>query len=361
RADVGVAQHLLHRPLQHLEVAGAGVGLVPHELAGQLLLGEGRGTQGAHVEGDLGGGEAEDVEARLGQVALALLQGKYQETRFANYDSQMAKLRAEFQNLTPEEWNQSIYSGWLYALHLQNEPFPVGLGLPTFCLAPAYADKCLVTACGSWAQLRHDALLYAKQSYTMLATALPPRQSEEPQSEIVYVEPRPAVFVQLETLATGLKRRLGDTRMLSQDLGQRLERLGQLARAAGQVATGEQQGRSVDDALVHELFSLGSSLEQLVSFPEQESGLASEAQTMATVADVHTDPNAGIVLEVAVGNPLEIIALVPFAGRYYLARGGMLSYYEFTRPIDARMTDVQWQAMSPRPPLVDWCGSFVAP
>jgi len=80
---------------------------------------------------------------------------------------------------------------------------------------------------------------------------------------------------------------------------------------------------------------------------------------MALVADVHTDPNSKKVLEVAVGNPLIIYAVIPYNGDNYLAAGGMFSYFEFTHPMDDRLTDEKWQNMQPYDRIEDWMRSFV--
>ncbi len=47
-------------------------------------------------------------------------------------------------------------------------------GYPMFMQVPAWLDKDLFAALASWAELRHDTILYAKQSYTMEVTAVRP-------------------------------------------------------------------------------------------------------------------------------------------------------------------------------------------
>ncbi len=82
---------------------------------------------------------------------------------------------------------------------------------------------------------------------------------------------------------------------------------------------------------------------------------------MALVADVHTDPNLDSrrVLEVAVGNPCKLYAVIPFYGKRYLAVGACFSYYEFTKPMSERMTDTEWQEMNPKPDMPVWTRSFI--
>ncbi|MGY5853974.1 MAG: DUF3160 domain-containing protein, partial [Candidatus Thorarchaeota archaeon] len=73
-------------------------------------------------------------------------------------------------------------------------------------------------------------------------------------------------------------------------------------------------------------------------------------------------PNAREVLEEAVGNPMVILVAVQIEGSVILTRGAVFSYYEFTWPMDDRLTDEAWQEMlaqGEEPPLPDWTDSFV--
>jgi len=300
-----------------------------------------------------------DVMAALGsERARSLLRKLYREDRFANYDSRLAKLKAEFVKLTPAEWNQNIYFGWLYALKLQNEPIAKNKLLPSLCFTTAYADKCLVTTGGSWAQLRHDTILYAKQSYTMMTTAMPRREPRA--AGIVYVEPRPDVYAQIETLTTRIMTGLERNRVLGSDIRARLERLQALASVMGSVARDEVAGRKPLEEQIEQVSRIGDIMKDFAEFPSAEAYKNDEDKSMATVADVHTDANSQQVLEVAVGQPVQLFTVAPFGGDVYVMKGGMFSYYEFTRPMSERMTDAQWQGLSPRPPMPEWTKSFVA-
>lgn len=301
-----------------------------------------------------------DVMAALGSDrAYGILKDIYKENRYTNYETQVEKLRAEFRRLSAADWDQNVYFGWLYALKLQNEPLAANKLLPEFCFAPAYADKCLVTASGSWAQLRHDTILYAKQSYTMLTTAMPNREPEDPPQPVVYVEPRPAVFGQVQKIARTLHDRFRAYGILGDDMGRRLEQFQGFTATLAAIADKEVQGITPNPEEIAEAWRTGDILKDFSEFPGKDY-TNDEDKDMATVADVHTDPNTKTVLEVAVGAPLQLYVRVPFGGKEYIATGGMFSYYEFTRPMAERMTDDKWQKLDPKPPLPEWTGSFIA-
>ena len=80
----------------------------------------------------------------------------------------------------------------------------------------------------------------------------------------------------------------------------------------------------------------------------------------AIVADVATDPN-GLVLEEATGFAKIIIVAFPRDNGVVLGTGVVYSHYEFTVPIDQRMTDEQWhKALNSNniPPLAKWKNAY---
>jgi hypothetical protein len=97
--------------------------------------------------------------------------------------------------------------------------------------------------------------------------------------------------------------------------------------------------------------------------PEDDEITSDADDDMAVIADVHTDPNSGTVLEEGVGRPMVIYVAIQVEGQIILTRGGIFSYYEFTWPMDDRLTDEAWQdilTQGEAPPLPSWTASFVA-
>ncbi|HQG45689.1 MAG TPA: DUF3160 domain-containing protein, partial [bacterium] len=80
----------------------------------------------------------------------------------SDYKKRLDELCAEFAGLPDTAWAQNLYWNWLYSL--MPLLFPKGAGYPPFMQNPAWEDKELFAALGSWAELRHDTILYAKQS-----------------------------------------------------------------------------------------------------------------------------------------------------------------------------------------------------
>lgn len=300
-----------------------------------------------------------DIMAVLGSNrAQEILNKIYQENQFLNYSTQTIKLRTEFNELLITDWKQSVYFAWLYTLRLLLKPLSKSLDLPEFLFTPAYADKTLMTACASWTQLRHDTILYAKQSYTAALTAI---HAQEKQPS--YVEPYPKVYEQIARMLTNLEDVIKRYSVLHQEVGNRLGSFKALVKKLELISDKELKGIELDDDELSFIHDIGKSLEDITTFPAQFDKYSSETDDkMAVVADVHTDPNSQLVLEEGVGNPLFIYALIPYQQKQFLAIGGVFSYYEFTKPIGERMTDEEWQsALSrvPKPDLPVWTDSFI--
>jgi hypothetical protein len=80
------------------------------------------------------------------------------------YQHNLFAARKTVDALQPSAWKENLYTAWLAAIRALSEPTTA----PHFrrqC-ARAWAMKNLNTQLASWTELRHDTVLYAKQSYT---------------------------------------------------------------------------------------------------------------------------------------------------------------------------------------------------
>ena len=298
-----------------------------------------------------------DVPAVLGsERAYDILLDVYDEGSHANYTEQMEKLRQEFASLPDEQWTENLYWSWLHSLRPLLDV--KGDGYPVFMQNQAWVDKDLSTFLGSWTELRHDTILYAKQSYTVKAIApLPPEETRG------YVEPQPEVYGRLAALARQMRDGLDKRGLLNDELRGKIKDLEDLLLTLKTISEKELTNQPLSEDEYSTIRFIGARLEGITTFSAELTGeLASEAdERMAIVADVHTDPNSGQVLEEAVGDAFTIYAIVPIEGQATLTQGGVFSYYEFLQPMSERLTDETWQAMSPKPDLPVWTGSFIRP
>ncbi len=62
-----------------------------------------------------------------------------------------------------------------------------------------------------------------------------------------------------------------------------------------------------------------------------------------TIADVHTDPNEGKILEVGIGDVNFCVIAIDNEGDKSVYVGPVYSYYEFESGVQDRLTDEEWQ------------------
>lgn len=313
-----------------------------------------------------------DIPAAMGSERAYELLDAMGETAYENYPGQMTKMRAWLTGLGVEDWTETLYNTWLYTFFPLLEP--VGAGYPTFMQSEAWLDKQLNTVLGSWAELKHDTILYAKQVYAELGGGPPP---PPPLPPLGYVEPVPTFYARLAALTAMTYEGLAERDLLAEQDAESLRWLEELALALQTMAEKELRGEPLTEEEYERIRYYGGELEHLTMAASDTEdgahpgvgGFMDEEPQAAVVADVATDPDGPegpTVLEVAVGRVNEIYAIVPIieedgAVTLQVAQGGVFSYYEFPWPADDRLTDEAWQGMlaeGAAPPLPEWTASF---
>lgn len=308
-----------------------------------------------------------DVMSVLGSArAYNHLLDVYDQGRYPKYKEQMAILREEFFSYPEEKWWSNLYWGWIYSLAALLEDWSAGY--PTFMQADAWLDKELATSLGSWAQLRHDTILYAKPSGAELG-------GMEPEQVCGYVEPVPEAWGRLWYLSKLARDGLQERGLLSPEMAKAYGKFGGMLSFLKKCAELELAGQPLSQKDYERIQYFGGELERLQLTIVKDSSkeydgitswflITSEVdRNIATVADVHT--SFGSALEEAVGYAYRIYVIVPDPrGGIQLAKGGVFSYYEFKWPVSDRLTDEKWLEMlkaDKAPPHPEWTGSFIVP
>jgi len=309
-----------------------------------------------------------DICAVLGSKrALEILETEG-DTEYTEYYNQLDNLIEEFSLLpvqtrqtgkTMEEWKQNLYWRWLYALLPLLEE-KEGTNIPPFIQSPAWVDKELQTALGSWTELRHDTILYAKQSYTMVSKGMPP----EPSLTYGYVEPYPEVYARLEEMMEDLRNNLIALDLAIEGIPEKIKEFEELLDKLKIISEKEISNIALNNEEYELIWNIGSKLVSLKEFPSEilEKITSDTDEKMEIVADVHTDVNTGQVLEEGVGSPFNLYVIINDDWGVRICRGAVFSYYEFKHPMEDRLTDEKWQEMGEkreRPNQPDWVRSFV--
>lgn len=260
------------------------------------------------------------------------------ETDYGGYDAELGELQGLVAGRTIEDWAGTVYDAWLYAIRpMWGER---GDEYPDFMQSEAWEAKSHQTGFGSYAELKHDTILYTKQAVAEgggEAAPPPPRH---------WVEPEPVVFDRLAGVTNLMRTGLSDRNLLPEEYSFLLTDLEEFYSWLAGIARDELAGIPISDEDNKRLSWIGGTLEGywIVTSDfdtDWENGPDSHA---ALIADIMSSATSG-VLEVATGYVDRIFVLVPDdAGDFQVASGGTYSYYEFWNGDGSRFTDEEWRA-----------------
>ncbi|AOT72512.1 DUF3160 domain-containing protein [Geosporobacter ferrireducens] len=305
-----------------------------------------------------------DVMAVLGSQRAYDLAVKELEAieKWPGYEKAYKKYKEEFSRLPDKTWRSNMYYGWLWVVKSLLKPFDQGY--PSFMTNQAWADKSLSTALSSWAELRHDTILYGKQSGAECGGG------EEPPQVRGYVEPNIEVYEKLLWLTRYSRANLQERNILTGSLESKMQRFEDLLQFLINCSIKQLRNEELAADEYYQLLTYGGMLEYLTSSFAGDDGMrwfeitSDTDKNMAVIADIHTiAPNAfspGGYFHVAVGPAHEIYVVVPIGEELQLTRGAVFSYYEFDAT--ERFNDEQWQKMlkeNKAPGQPGWLRSFI--
>ena len=301
-----------------------------------------------------------DITAAMGSAEALEILEEMGETEYACYSENLAKMTDYVAGLEEETWTQNLYWGWMYALRPLVEV--KGEGWPSIMQKTAWVRKELSAFLGSWTELKHDTILYAKQVYSELGGG--PGEIEE-KDDRGYVEPNVYVYARLASLIKMTREGLEARDLLSAEDKEFLGRMEFLAVRLKEISEKELNGEALTEDDYEFIRTYGGNIEHIWvdAFKDRDIARHSllDEEPAPIVTDVATDPN-GSVLQEATGMVAEIFAVVPVEGSLRVARGGVYTYYEFAWPMADRLTDEKWQKMvrsGDAPELPEWTGEYV--
>jgi hypothetical protein len=274
----------------------------------------------------------------------------------------------------PALWDGTLYHGWLHALTALSPDTKRDAGMPAPLTTDAWARRMMATQLASWAELRHDNLLYAKQSFTGEILC------EYPDA---YVEPYPEFYTRMQTLAKRGKAAVdafgaagsSGTRMAAY-FDQMVATMGKLGAIAERQRADEPL-RSVDLDFINRMVSIngrnagcgGPRTEPQGWYADLYYDRSKIMSHDAVIADVHTQPTdeagnrVGHVLHVGTRAPRMLVARLQHDGgkNAQTYRGFVSTYAETVTKNFRRYTDEEWReesgAIDSTPP---WLKAIVA-
>lgn len=303
---------------------------------------------GLDVMGVLGSDRAKEIQM-----------GKAENQGWDEYPKMFEKMKNKFGKIEESEWKSNMYQGWLWTLKGLLEPY--GEGYPSFMTNEAWIDKNLNTALGSWSELKHDTILYGKQSAAECGGGYG--------ESLGYVEPNIKVYEKLLWLTKYSRENLKQRDLLVENIDNKMENFEELLEFLIRCSVKELKNEELTEEEYYEIVVYGGTLEYLTSSFAGEGmrwfEITSETdKNMAVIADFHTiAPNEyseGGYMEAGVGPAYEIYVVVPIKDKLYLTRGAVFSYHEFIS--NERLTDEKWQKLikeNNKPDMPGWTDSFI--
>ena len=316
------------------------------------------------------------------------------------YQHNLAALRALLDGQDEAVWETSLYTQWLYCLRALSTSTATA-EYPEALRTQAWAAKSLNAQMASWTQLRHDTILYVKQSYTVSTVCFHPAG---------YVEPNSLFWERLERMAAQAADLLAQTVFPQPPASSQPDPSGRQGSAeyswdtetlqAGRFLTrhSHQQGAASSRDIKAMQEKQVSFLRQFAQTVSTLRGIAAKqtaqterseeekkflqnvvqivdthgsgggrhyngwypalfyagrekcAEADALVADVHTDtpsqlpPDFGCVLHQGVGGVDLLVIAIEDGGEQVAFAGPTLSHYEFEMPGITRKSDSEWKS-----------------
>ncbi len=301
--------------------------------------------------------------------ALYLLKDEIEKYKYA---SQLNALRYLVESYDETFWQQSLYNVWLNAIRALN-PNDESTIIADFLNSAAWHQCKINTQLASWAQLRHDNLLYAKQSYTGAWGCSFPYSFVEPNPEFF------ACIAQFAHLAGEFFNQFpNENNWIIEMIQQYFPKLEEITKHLEELANKELQNIpfSVEDQnwLKKMLFKdeTGSAPPYSGWYADLYYNPWATNKNDFVIADVHTQPTdqagnmVGHVLHVATGKINLGIFLVraPYEGHPPMAFvGPLMSFYQEVTSDFKRLTDEEWLSAvksSDLPERPDWVNLYLA-
>ena len=268
-------------------------------------------------------------------------------------------------------WQATLATRWINALKQLNQPTD---NAPYFMRTPQWDKKNLNTSLASWAELKHDAILYAKQPMGAECG------SGGPPEPVVkgYVEPNIKFWAKAVELTTTLEKVLKKYGLMTDKAERTTERVKEMAEFLLKISQKElAKNTPLTDEEYNNIEIIGSTFENISldlvrsddAFLDGWDNVEGADKSIAIVADVYTanlrnNPNHSILYE-ATGPAYEIYVAVPIDNELYLMRGAVFSYREFEQSTDQqRLTDEEWQEKLKQKPFLGvprWMDEITVP
>jgi hypothetical protein len=269
------------------------------------------------------------------------------------YPGELSAMRVLVDEHPEQYWQGSLYTTWMSALRTLSPAAVPPSDLPSVARTEAWGRRLLNTQLSSWAQLRHNNVLYVKQSYTSSAAC------EFPDA---YVDPYPDFFQAVvrfaeraQELVTSLDLETG----FDQQVQDYFARVARINRTLADMALAQRTGAPhsaehmafINRAVTANINCDGTVLGHTGWYSELHFDALQAVEMDPVITDVHTDIGGELpvvrqpsVLHVATGLPWLMVMTVDSCHGPRAYAGVISSYHEVQENGLTRLTDDEWKA-----------------
>lgn len=278
------------------------------------------------------------------------------------YAPDLASMRVLVDAHPSDYWDENLYNEWLAMVRALSPAAsdvanPSAVGLPRVKGTEPWSRRIVSSQLASWAELRHDTILYTKQSFTGGASC---------EYTNAYVEPYPEFWSRLGAYAakgTALLSALPAV-SLAPGLDSSYYATAQMyfanvTRIAGMLEGMAKNERTGADFTADQMtFIQQLTFQNGCGTPSFDGWYAQlffdkddAVSSPPPIADVHTDPSSGNVLEVGTANPHLMVVTIESCSGPHAYVGLASGYHELISPNYTRLSDDDWrQQMFTTPP-----------
>ncbi|MCX6792739.1 MAG: DUF3160 domain-containing protein [Candidatus Falkowbacteria bacterium] len=261
----------------------------------------------------------------------------FSQTDLDGFFTKLDKKKADINKVTHKEWFDSLGSSWLYILGSLTHDY--GKHYPSYMQVKPFLSKQIQSFLGSYAELKHDTLLYAKQSYAELGAG----GEDKPLPPIVkgFVEPNLEFWNRFSALLDRTDKLFKDNGVFKE--GDAIDRLGQFKESVALytgIAEKELRSQAISDDDYEKLRT--TKLSFMAQPFETIDPTPTSGQT-ALIADIHTDMVQNKILYEATAKPYFMLAIVANDNLPRVTAGLVYNHYELTDQLSQRLSDETWK------------------
>ncbi|MBN1576763.1 MAG: DUF3160 domain-containing protein [Chitinispirillaceae bacterium] len=262
-------------------------------------------------------------------------------------------------------WERNLYTLWLDGLRALSQPLPEAV--PAIMKSRTWQDKQMNTQLASWAQLRHNTLLYAKQSYTGGIVCFYPDG---------YVEPYPDFYRTIGEIVKRIRSAYQAYPQAATSAPVNFDTWTMVTDSLASMAQLELEGKPLTAAHIAFLNQMLTTNTDIICGAPPFTGWYPKlfrlwddcSMSRPCIADVHTIPPSEIapqnmVLHAATGDAsFVIIQAATGDGCGTLFVGAVSSFYQHDESPIKRLADSEWTTMlqaTAKPGVPAWFGKYI--